>query len=63
MRGFVMKVLVIDVGGTHFKILVTGQDTHREFPSGSTLTPERMVAGVQQTATHWNCDVVSIGHP
>jgi len=59
----VMNVLVIDVGGTHVKILVTGQDTHREFPSGSTLTAERMVAGVQQMARDWNYDVVSIGYP
>ena len=40
-----MNMLVIDVGGTHVKILAAGQDTHREFPSGSTLTPDRMVAG------------------
>ena len=26
-----MNVLVIDVGGTHVKILATGQDAHREF--------------------------------
>ncbi len=58
-----MNVLVIVVGGTHVKILATGQDTHREFPSGSTLTPDRMVAGVQQMATDWIYDVVSIGYP
>lgn len=58
-----MNVLVIDVGGTHVKILATGQDTHREFASGSKLTPERMVAGVQQMATDWKYDVVSIGYP
>ncbi len=58
-----MKVLVIDVGGTHVKILATGQDTHREFPSGSTLTPERMVTGAQQMARDWNYDVVSIAYP
>ena len=26
-----MNVLVVDVGGTHVKILATGQDTPREF--------------------------------
>ena len=34
-----MNVLVIDVGGTHVKILATGQDEPREFVSGPTLTP------------------------
>jgi polyphosphate glucokinase len=29
-----MKVLAIDVGGTHVKILVTGERDHREFASG-----------------------------
>ena len=58
-----MNVLVIDIGGTHVKILATGQDTHREFPSGSTLTAAEMVAGVKQAAGDWNYQVVSIGYP
>jgi hypothetical protein len=29
-----MKVLVVDFGGTHVKILATGQKQSREFPSG-----------------------------
>jgi polyphosphate glucokinase len=29
-----MNVLVVDVGGTHVKILATGQDEAREFASG-----------------------------
>ena len=35
-----MKILVIDIGGTHVKVLATGQETHREFVSGRTLTPK-----------------------
>ena len=38
--GFVMNVLVVDVGGTHVKILATGQNEPRKFPSGPTLTAE-----------------------
>ena len=33
-----MHVLVVDVGGTHVKILATGQNAVREVPSGPTLT-------------------------
>ena len=45
-----MNVLVVDVGGTNVKILATGQKEPRRFPSGPTLTPERMVAGVKELA-------------
>jgi polyphosphate glucokinase len=58
-----MNVLVIDVGGTHVKILVTGQKEMREFPSGPTLTAKQMVAGVKKLAGDWKHDAVSIGYP
>jgi polyphosphate glucokinase len=58
-----MNVLVVDVGGTHVKILVTGQTERREFVSGPTMTPVEMVAGVQQAAENWKYDAVSIGYP
>ena len=58
-----MKVLVIDVGGTHVKILATGQREHRQFVSGPTLTAEQMVTGVKALAGRWKYDVVSMGYP
>ena len=58
-----MKVLVVDVGGTHVKILVSGQRVPRKFPSGPTLTPKQMVSGVKKLAVGWRYDVVSIGYP
>jgi polyphosphate glucokinase len=58
-----MNVLVIDVGGTHVKILATGQKAHRQFDSGPKLTPGRMVAGVRELASDWKYDAVSIGYP
>ena len=36
--------LAVDVGGTHVKILVSGEDAQREFPSGPTLTAGEMVS-------------------
>ena len=57
------NVLVIDVGGTHVKILVTRQRQHREFASGPALTPRKMVAGVKKLARGWKYDVVSMGYP
>ena len=58
-----MLVLVIDVGGNHVKILITGQGTPREFASGPSMTPEEMVSGVLKAAEGWKYDVVSIGYP
>src|SRR5262245_54545281 len=58
-----MNVLVIDVGGTHVKILATGQKEERKFPSGPKLTAAKMVSGVIELARDWKYDVVSIGYP
>jgi polyphosphate glucokinase len=58
-----VNVLVVDVGGTHVKILATGQKQSREFPSGRRLTPKQMVAGVKKLAKDWRYDAVSIGYP
>ena len=58
-----MKVLVVDVGGTHVKILVSGKRVSRKFPSGPTLTAKQMVSGVKKLAGDWQYDAVSIGYP
>ncbi len=58
-----MNVLVVDVGGTHVKILATGQKQFREFPSGPTLSAKQMVGGVKKLARDWKYDGVSIGYP
>lgn len=58
-----MKILVIDVGGTHIKFLATGQDEHRKFDSGTEMSAEQMVNGVKEAAGDWEYDVISIGFP
>ena len=58
-----MNVLVVDIGGTHVKILATGQKQSREFPSGPKLTPREMVAGIKKLAKDWKYNAVSIGYP
>jgi polyphosphate glucokinase len=58
-----MNVLVVDIGGSNVKILATGQNESRKFPSGPSLTPKQMVAGVKKLAGDWKYDVVSIGYP
>jgi polyphosphate glucokinase len=39
-----MRVLAVDVGGTHVKVLATGQKSARECSSGPTLTAEHINA-------------------
>jgi polyphosphate glucokinase len=58
-----MNVLVVDIGGTHVKILATGQKHSREFPSGPKLTARQMVTGVKNLAKDWSYEAVSIGYP
>lgn len=58
-----MRVLAVDIGGTNVKFLAKGQSEARRFPSGPTLTPGDMVAGIQAGTKDWPFDVVSIGYP
>jgi polyphosphate glucokinase len=58
-----MSVLAVDVGGTHVKILASGQPDKREFASGAQLTPARMVEQVKALAQGWAYDHVSVGYP
>src|SRR5882724_5468606 len=58
-----MKVLVVDVGGTHVKALASGQKEARQFDSGPALIPSRMLTGVKKILGDWKYDAVSIGYP
>src|SRR5215470_8413075 len=56
-------ILVIDIGGTNVKVLATGQEQRRRYPSGPSMTPQRMVREVKQLVRDWKFDCVSIGIP
>jgi polyphosphate glucokinase len=57
------KVLVIDVGGTHVKLLATGQKEPRKIPSGPAMTAAKMVRVVKACVKDWKFDRVSLGYP
>lgn len=57
------RVLVIDVGGSHVKTRVSNHRDMRQFESGPTLTPRRMVSRVLRLTGDVKYDVVSIGYP
>jgi len=58
-----MKILAVDVGGTHVKILASGQKQKREIVSGPKMTARQMVSDVKKLAKGWAYDVVSVGFP
>jgi polyphosphate glucokinase len=57
------KILVVDVGGTHVKVRVTGQRQERKIPSGCSMTATRMVRDVKRIVKDWKYDVISVGFP
>src|SRR5882762_3156056 len=57
------KVLVIDVGGTHVKILATGEKEPRKIDSGPTMTARLMVQAVKKLAQGWAYDAIAMGYP
>jgi polyphosphate glucokinase len=58
-----MKILAVDVGGTHVKILATGEKQKREIVSGPRMTARQMVSRVKKLAHGWAYDAVSVGFP
>jgi polyphosphate glucokinase len=56
-------VLVIDVGGTHVKVLATGEQESRRIDSGPKLQPAKMAQAVLELVADWTWEVVSIGIP
>ena len=58
-----MRILVIDVGGSHVKVLATGHKVPIKIPSGSSMTAAAMVRLVRRAVAGWTYDVVTVGYP
>lgn len=58
-----LKILVVDIGGTHVKVLATGQREERKIDSGPAMTPDQMVKDVKRVTRGWKYNAVSIGYP
>jgi predicted NBD/HSP70 family sugar kinase len=56
------KVLVIDVGGTHVKLMISRTEK-RKFKSGRRMTPRQMVSEIKALVGDWKFGFVSIGFP
>ena len=58
-----MRILVIDVGGTHVKLYVSGVSERRQFSSGEGFTPRKLVEGTIANTAGWAFDAITIGIP
>jgi glucose-6-phosphate isomerase len=58
-----MRILVIDVGGTHAKLLVSGTAEPRKFPTGAGFTPQQLVERTRAQTADWTYDAITIGVP
>ena len=57
------KVLAIDIGGAHVKMMLSPRSKKREFESGPKLTAKQMAARVKKLTSDWKYDAVAIGYP
>jgi ROK family len=57
------KVLVIDIGGSNVKLMISSRVKRRKFPSGPSLTPRRFITETKKAVQDWKFDAVAIGFP
>lgn len=58
-----MKVLVIDIGGSHIKLASTDHMVPMKIVSGPEMTAEAMVKQVLEASKGWEYDAITIGFP
>ncbi len=56
------RVLVVDIGGTHVKLLMSSRD-EREFGSGPRMRPQQFIARFKEGVRGWKFEATSIGFP
>jgi polyphosphate glucokinase len=56
------KVMVIDIGGTHVKLMIS-RAKKRKFKSGPKMTPREMVKQIKAEVEGWKYDAIAIGFP
>src|SRR5579863_530689 len=57
------NILVVDVGGTHVKMLASGRKEPVKIPSGPKMTAKKMAREVRDATRNWEYTGVSIGYP
>lgn len=58
-----VRILVVDVGGTHVKVAGSWRRTPVKIESGPKMTGAQMIKDVLEVTKGWRYDVVTIGYP
>jgi hypothetical protein len=57
------KILVIDVGGSNIKMMISQEEKRRKFSSGLKLGPKGAVEQIKAATEDWSFDAIAIGFP
>ncbi len=57
------KILVVDIGGSNVKLMISAEEKRRKFPSGPKLSPNEALRQIREVAADWDFEAVSIGFP
>lgn len=63
MECTVVRVLVIDVGGTYIKVAGSWDRVTHRIPSGPTMTAADMARAVLELTKDWDFEAISLGYP
>ncbi len=62
-RRLALRILVLDIGGSHVKVALPDRPDEVEVPSGDRLTPRKMLRKLRPVLRGARFDRVSIGYP
>jgi hypothetical protein len=57
------RILVIDIGGSNVKLMISSRAKRRKFPSGPRLTPRQFIAKTKAAVADWKFDAIALGFP
>ena len=57
------RILVVDAGGSHIKLMLSGSAERIKFESGPRFTPRQLMAGIRKYAGAWDYAAVTLGLP
>lgn len=57
------RILVVDVGGSNVKLMISQRVKRRKFSSGPKMTPPQFVAKTKKEVGDWKFDAIAIGFP
>jgi len=57
------KILVVDIGGSNVKLMISQEEKRRKFKSGPKLTPNEAVEQIRKETSDWDFEAVSVGFP